>query len=675
MIKKADEKKILFISDNRISVGSTRIFIHNTHNYFEELGYYSKINDFEHIPDYDVIILGKGQDYETFLEYKKMNPRALLGTVNPSDINKDYKKILELADFCIVGSLIEKEYYLRYCENVFFVPLIENMFSGYKKHGDKKQIVFAYHGNLDHLTQFNPYLTEALETFSREADIKLRVIYNISTLGPWTAGRPDIPIEECEWSADSIEQNILECDIGLVPGLTPISKKTRQKILPLLNKKEKGYTGFDNDYLIRFKNTTNSGRAFVFYQLGIPVVSDLLPTSFHILGNPGCGYLAHYRDSWLSAFRQLAFSAEKRQAVADRAHREFERQYNRLEWARGLYEEISALSRTGNSKKRKVVMKKMRSEGSTAGKGVVGGKSKKASSSFHTLSADKNLSFFLKPFYVLANNVNNWPKNFNVDTRVADKDFLIQNAGLIWPDLDHLSSPSRLLSDMFWHSLPWQQIEERLGQIGLLDTGCGSGIYYHKLQQYSGSKIVSYNGIDIYEHKKWKEEGSENVHFHVYDGLNISGFLNKKVNFIISQSAIEHFDYDLNYFDQISRFAAASGEPLIQIHHMPAPYCLKLYGYHGIRQYTRRTISKITRLFNDQSRFYLYNLGSKKSADLHYKYITAPIRAGLGDKRFEKKAEYKTKLYDTLVEETTVRTGMPLFYCLVITSNISGELF
>ena len=93
---------------------------------------------------------------------------------------------------------------------------------------------------------------------------------------------------------------------------------------------------------MRFKNKSNAGRAFVFHQLGIPVIADLTPSHFHILGNPDCGYIAMSKEGWLSALRKLSCS-KHRNFISQNARKEFERLYNPIIWAKKLYNQISEL--------------------------------------------------------------------------------------------------------------------------------------------------------------------------------------------------------------------------------------------------------------------------------------------------------------------------------------------
>ena len=78
---------------------------------------------------------------------------------------------------------------------------------------------------------------------------------------------------------------------------------------------------------------------------------------------------------------------------------------------------------------------------------------------------------------------------------------------------------------------------------------------------------------------------------------NISEFVDKETNLFITQSAIEHFNYDLEYFQQIKKFIDKNKTNIIQIHLFPSPACLWLYLFHGVRQYNFRAIMQIIDIF------------------------------------------------------------------------------
>lgn len=335
--------RILFNDDSSINLGSTRIHIYNLYDWFRELGYQASINEWQNYKDFDVVIFGKNVSKEKIILAKQVNPKILCGLVSPSDYNDDRKSIWPIFDFFIVGSIIDYDYYSQSLKNLFIFPQIEKIYSRKKKHIEKEQIIFGYHGNFEHLKSFEPHINAALEALAKERPIKLIAIYNIKELGLWKKNRPRIEIEDIQWSLDTIEEQLLKCDIGLIPGLSPISLKSRKYILKYLDWFNQVKEGYKTDYVLRYKNTTNAGRAFVFHQLGIPVVADFCPTNFHILSNPDCGYLAHYSTSWLNAFRQLASSASHRTFIADNALAEFNRLYNPLTWAKRVYQQIEKL--------------------------------------------------------------------------------------------------------------------------------------------------------------------------------------------------------------------------------------------------------------------------------------------------------------------------------------------
>ena len=58
---------------------------------------------------------------------------------------------------------------------------------------------------------------------------------------------------------------------------------------------------------------------------------------------------------------------------------------------------------------------------------------------------------------------------------------------------------------------------------------------------------------------------------------NISEFIDNETNLFITQSAIEHFNYDLEYFEQIKTFIDKKQKNIIQIHLFPSPVSLWLY--------------------------------------------------------------------------------------------------
>ena len=111
--------------------------------------------------------------------------------------------------------------------------------------------------------------------------------------------------------------------------------------------------------------------------------------------------------------------------------------------------------------------------------------------------------------------------------------------------------------------------------------------------------IDSYLGIDNFYNKNWEflAKKYKFIKFYKTSYLNISKLIPKKTNLFISQSAIEHFDHDLEYFSQINNFINSQNNNTIQIHLFPSPACLWLYLFHGFRQYNFNSILKIIKIF------------------------------------------------------------------------------
>lgn len=239
-----------------------------------------------------------------------------------------------------------------------------------------------------------------------------------------------------------------------------------------------------------------------------------------------------------------------------------------------------------------------------------------------------------------------------------------------WPQADITSSPSRTLCDLFWRQLSWETIESALGAIKILDTGCGSGTYAPKLSRCAGGRIASYAGVDRNAHGNWNRLSEENPRwtFREMDSDEISADIVRDANLLISQSAVEHFENDLSYFKCISTVVHWRRTETIQIHLMPSASCLELYRFHGVRQYTPRTISCITRLFGEESCCTLYSLGGNECNRLHLEYVTKPVRLRGEDLRQTRTQEYTALLRDAIAEDSGMKSGESSFYALVIHS-------
>jgi len=296
------------------------------------------------------------------------------------------------------------------------------------------------------------------------------------------------------------------------------------------------------------------------------------------------------------------------------------------------------------------------------------------STSFFNINADKGLNKWQMRAYKTANTLNNSFPNFFVNKKLQIKNFKIETPEKYWSLINPQSSPSRALSDLFWITLPWTQIKQELNEINIIDIGCGSGGYLERFNKWSKNLINSYLGLDISPHQNWPEliKKYPFATFKISDSKNIINTIPENTNLILSQSAIEHFEEDLTFFNQIKYFTQNKKEPLIQIHIFPSAACLKLYKYHGVRQYTPRTISKITKIFKPSSRYTLYNLGGYNCNNLHNKFITEPKYVyNSSDKRKESPDIYFEELKQAIIKDLAQKDiPNPSFYALIIKSNM-----
>ena len=223
------------------------------------------------------------------------------------------------------------------------------------------------------------------------------------------------------------------------------------------------------------------------------------------------------------------------------------------------------------------------------------------STSVHSLNADKNLHKIGKIAWWVLNFLNNnyFPNSCN---GLHIESFCPNLDEHDWGKIP--AKARRSLSDLFWLKLDWETIKSELGSINIFDTGAGRGGYAIRLNEFADG-ITTYLGVDVSSQKEWKEimREFEFITFEQRNSNSILDVIPAGTNFFISQSAIEHFESDLMYFRHIKAFIDRTNNNTVQIHVFPSAACLELYRWHGVRQYTPRTILKIAQLFNSPNSY------------------------------------------------------------------------
>ena len=241
-------------------------------------------------------------------------------------------------------------------------------------------------------------------------------------------------------------------------------------------------------------------------------------------------------------------------------------------------------------------------------------------------------------------------------------------------------TPSRLLCDAFWNSIDYKNLRLQLNSnLNFFDIGCGSGIYGKFLKKINYKYFSSYTGLDIYKNHNYPSEFN-----HITSKAeNVNQYINKKTNFVISQSALEHIEKDIYVMEEVTKKLIENDKPFVQIHMVPASKCLWLYLWHGYRQYSKKNLSNILsqlkKDFNINSA--IVPIGGSNSFWTHLKYITIPIyfkKFILNDKQFKwyDQKNVQEKVVESVNKELDCNKEKPVFWALVVTSkNINIKNF
>jgi SAM-dependent methyltransferase len=294
------------------------------------------------------------------------------------------------------------------------------------------------------------------------------------------------------------------------------------------------------------------------------------------------------------------------------------------------------------------------------------------SSSTHVLNADAKLPVVLKGAYIAANWANNvWRPRGNTQ-HLTHRHF---TSSFTPEDFSHLQakfSPARALADLFIAKVDWKYCQSLLGGVRIFDTGCGTGEYALKLRRCSGDALQRYTGVDIRERKEWPELMAKNpwMHLKKLNSSDVREAMPDDTSLIFTVSAIEHFEKDIRYFARLNDFVATRPGPVLQIHIFPAAAGLPLYVFHGVRQYTPRTVGKLVRCFSSESTQNLvYSLGGPACNRLHFRSITVPIHLGKPVPKGGDVPRYVEGRNNAICTDAAAHGKNPTLYALLLLSN------
>lgn len=150
-------------------------------------------------------------------------------------------------------------------------------------------------------------------------------------------------------------------------------------------------------------------------------------------------------------------------------------------------------------------------------------------------------------------------------------------------------TPTRVLCNAFWRSVDYRFVGSSIGApLHFLDLGCGAGVYGEIFKRHSGDAFGSYTGLDIYLDPAFPKQ-YQHILARAEDAVS---HLDKDMNLVISQSALEHIEHDLIVVRSLTARFVRQKKSFMQIHLVPGASSLWLYLWHGWRQYSKRRLSQ-----------------------------------------------------------------------------------
>jgi hypothetical protein len=208
-----------------------------------------------------------------------------------------------------------------------------------------------------------------------------------------------------------------------------------------------------------------------------------------------------------------------------------------------------------------------------------------------------------------------------------------------------------VLSTLLWESAPWETLRAWLGGIDVFDLGCGKGHYFREMQRVSGGRIRSYTGADVVAYPQWKDlEADPACRFKRIPSRLSELVLDGDCNFVMSQSSLEHAWQDVGLYRAAEKaWFAGRDRAGIQVHMIPSAACLGLYGLHGYRQYTARTVSRFLDVRPEsRAQHALIALGGEACNRVHRKWIGSFPALRSQDTRMSNLALYSSELGQAL---------------------------
>ena len=302
-----------FVLDNLLALNEANsdfyIKVHND----------SKKIDYSH---YNVALF-MGYDVKADLA-KQQNRKIITGVFDPrAGQNISFSNV----DFIAVNDIEAKDYFSQFCDNdnILIYYLQPKLPPKTECPVSKEKFIIGYHGNKVHLDAMYPRITNAIERLATEIPLEFWAMSAWKDSEFWNKEkRLSFPIRYISWSQENYAKYIANVDIGVVPQLMPI--KYSQLLMYFIMSFGTKFNETKNDFIFRFKETTNRGRHLVFARYGIPVISDMTPSACNFIDSDETSFLAYHTDAWYKAMRTLAHDKDRRKQMG----KQFQEKYYQI---------------------------------------------------------------------------------------------------------------------------------------------------------------------------------------------------------------------------------------------------------------------------------------------------------------------------------------------------------
>eukprot|EP00959_Pyramimonas_sp_CCMP1952_P189338 3960552-Pyramimonas_sp.AAC.1 len=179
-----------------------------------------------------------------------------------------------------------------------------------------QSLLLCYHGNPMHLRSLLPKLGSLTRPFKLRMVTKGAKAVDTSILSPSQIERI------IEYDQAKIHKHLEACDVGLVP----VEVQPAVSVARLAEGTEGFFQSGDTqpeDVIRRCKRTANAGRAFIFMQLGVPVLTDACPQpiQFSLHNGAPLALVAHRPEMWRELIERLFTDPRLRHKLSENSRR------------------------------------------------------------------------------------------------------------------------------------------------------------------------------------------------------------------------------------------------------------------------------------------------------------------------------------------------------------------